>query len=430
MRRILWTMALVVVGVAPSPVQGQGLRDQVRDLFRFGNCGQFICLQTSFADHEQHFKPDADTSGTELINFLSNAIGTAISNIPVGATSSGATFEIGPTGAPTITSGSTGPIFGERSQTLGRGRLLVGFNVTQNNFQSIRGVKLSNINLTLTHEDTPPINALGAPQFEYDTIHIHTAMTTSLTAASLRMSYGLSNRVDIGIVVPILDLSLRGTSIGTISDVGESPPAHYFACPTCPANTFKLVDTARASGTATGIGDIAARAKFNVFQTQGAGLAILAEAWLPTGDYNNMLGAGRVAFAGSGIMSATFGPISPHINAGYVYRASTTENSAALTTVGADALVASNLTIAGDLIGQWQTGVSKVQLPAPAHYIDGSVIQRTTIPSIPDNIVAGSLGAKVLIAARFIGVANVMVPLSNGGIKSDVVWTVGLERNF
>ena len=190
------------------------------------------------------------------------------------------------------------------------------------------------------------------------------------------------------------------------------------------------MDTARAGGSATGIGDIAARAKFNVFQTPRAGFALLGEAWLPTGDYNNLLGAGRIAVSASGIASATFGVVSPHVNAGYLYRASTTETSAALTTIGADALLTSGVTIAGDLIGQWQTGPSKLKLPQPAHYIDGSVVRRTTIPSIPDNIVAASLGTKVLIVSRFIAVGNVMVPLSNGGMRPNVAGTLGVERNF
>jgi Putative MetA-pathway of phenol degradation len=424
MRRLV--CAVLLFGMGSAPLQGQGLRDQIRNLFRFGNCGQFICLQTSFANHQEHFEPDADTSGTELINFLSNAIATSISNIPVGATSSGATFTIGPNGIPEEQTGSSGPIYGERSQTLGRGRLLIGFDYTQNDYESVRGIKLSNLNLTLTHEDTPPVG-LGDPQFEYDTVGIHTDLRTPLSAFSLRMSYGLSNRVDIGVVVPILNLTLSGRSIGTIGDV-ETPPAHYFAEPS--PGVYQLVDTAHASGSASGIGDIAVRAKVNVFQSARVGFALLGETWLPTGNYDNLLGAGRMAVAGEGIASATFGAVSPHVNAGYVYRASATETSAILTTVGADAAAGSRVTFAGDLIGQWQAGPPKIQLPADAHYIDGSVIPRTTIPVIPDNIIDGSLGAKFLIGARVMGVANVMVPLTNGGMQSNFIWTLGVEKNF
>lgn len=425
MQRLAAVTTLLVLWAQPA--SSQGLRDQVRNLFRFGNCGQYICLQLSYANHEEHFKPDADTSGTELIDFLQNAIVTSVSNIPVGATSSGATFTLGPSGAPQMTSGgSTGPIFGERSQTLGRGRVLIGFNVTEMTFHSIRGVDLSNLNLTLTHEDTPPVG-LGDPQFEYDTIHIHTDLRTSLGEAALRMTYGVSNRVDLGIVIPVVNVSLSGTSIGTIGNT-ETPPAHYFKL--LAPGVYQVVDTAHASGSADGIGDISLRGKVNLFQTARAGVALLAEGWLPTGDYNNMLGAGRGAISGSGIFSATFGSVSPHVNAGYLYRASATETSAALTTVGADAGLSSRVTVAGDFIGQWQTEPSKLKLPQPAHYIDGSVVRRTTIPNIPDNILAGSLGTKVLIASRFIAVGNVMVPLSNGGMVPNVVWTVGLERNF
>jgi hypothetical protein len=143
-----------------------------------------------------------------------------------------------------------------------------------------------------------------------------------------------------------------------------------------------------------------------------------------------MLGAGRIAAAGLGIASATFGDFSPHINAGYIYRASTTETSAILTTLGADGLILKRVTLAGDFIGQWQAGPAKIQLPQPAHYIDGSVVQRTTIPSIPDNFIDGSFGLKFLVAAHVLGVANVIVPFTDAGMRSNVIWTLGAEWNF
>jgi hypothetical protein len=427
MRRIV--CALMTVVACAAPLRGQGLRDQVRNLFRFGNCGELVCLFLSPGNHGTHFNPDADTSGTELINFLSDAIVVSVDNIPVGATSSGTTFQIGPNGTPIATSGSSGPIFGERSQTLGRGRFLIGVGVTGNQYESIRGVKLSDINLTLTHRDNfPP--GLGDPSFEYDTLHIHTSMKVALTAYSLRMSYGLSNRIDVGVVVPVLDLSMSGTSIGTVFNTEnppEVPPPHYFKQI---GSTFQVTDTAHASGTATGIGDIAARVKVNLYQTRQEGVALLGEVRLPTGDNANLLGAGSAAFTAMAIASATYGPVSPHVNGGYVYRASKSQNSAALTTIGADASLSQRITLAADLIGQWQVGPNYLILPKPAHYIDGSVVRRTTIPSIPDNFVDGSFGAKALIAAQFTVVGNVIVPFTDAGMRSNLVWSVGLEKSF
>ena len=59
------------------------------------------------------------------------------------------------------TSSSAGPIFGERVQTVGRGRFLVGVNVTGVRFTSVRGVPLNNIALVFTHENI--CRATGAP---------------------------------------------------------------------------------------------------------------------------------------------------------------------------------------------------------------------------------------------------------------------------
>jgi hypothetical protein len=63
-------------------------------------------------------------------------------------------------------------------------------------------------------------------------------------------------------------------------------------------------------------------------------------------------------------------------------------------------------------------------------FIDGTVVPRTNIPNGTDNIVAASMGAKLLVGAGFIAVGNVLFPMTEGGMRPNATWTVGLERNF
>ena len=71
-----------------------------------------------------------------------------------------------------------------------------------------------------------------------------------------------------------------------------------------------------------------------------------------------------------------------------------------------------------------------ITLPKPVTYIDGTVVPRTNIPTGTDNIVAASMGGKLLVGAGFTMVGNVLFPISEGGMRPNATWTIGLERNF
>src|SRR5207249_6899293 len=67
----------------------------------------------------------------------------------------------------------------------------------------------------------------------------------------------------------------------------------------------------------TGLGDVAARLKVNVAQTKHVGVAMLLDARFPSGNADNLLGAGAFAGRGIGVVSATWGNTTPHLNLGY-----------------------------------------------------------------------------------------------------------------
>ncbi|MGH7537735.1 MAG: hypothetical protein ACREMF_03800, partial [Gemmatimonadales bacterium] len=157
---------LALLLLIATPLHSQSLRSKVQELFRFGGagCGNVpLCLYPGLpTQHGNHFITALVTGQTSIIGFLTDAIGVSVSNVPISATSSGATFTF--VGAlPVKTSVSSGPVFGERSQTLGRNKLLVGANVTGVSFQSLRGVPLQSIVFDFTHLDTPPDPPLGSP---------------------------------------------------------------------------------------------------------------------------------------------------------------------------------------------------------------------------------------------------------------------------
>ena len=130
------------------------------------------------------------------------------------------------------------------------------------------------------------------------------------------------------------------------------------------------------------------------------------------------------------ITSLTFKEFTPHGNIGYLYRTGQDQNSSVLAALGFDALISSPFTLAADVVGQWPVGTEKIHLPKPAVYLNGAVVPRTNIPNGKDDIVATAIGGKLLIGAGFTAVGNVLFPMTEGGMRPNATWTVGLERNF
>jgi hypothetical protein len=424
MAKLLQALCAVVFFVSSLGAQDD-VRSKVREIFQFGTCGSLICLSALTGVHGQHYNPDANAVGEVMVDFLSNAITNSVSSIPLGATSSGTTFTFDAAGLPVATAQSTGPIFGERSQTLGRGRFLISGKFTESSFSSLRGVPLTNLQMTLTHEDEPP-PGLGDPDFEHDTIHVATSIDASVSVFSLSATWGITNNVDVGFAIPIVNLSVSGTSIGTIVPTTGTVVHYWKGTATDP----QLVDTASASAMKNGIGDISIRAKFNLVQSPIGGAAFLTDVRLPTGKKDDLLGTGQTSVISWFITSLTLKQFTPHGNIGYIYRSGQNLNSGVLAAVGFDALIASPFTLAADVVGQWPVGTDKLQLPKPAVYLDGTVVPRTNIPTGKDDIVAASMGAKVLAGAGFTVVGNVLFPISEGGMRPNATWTVGLERAF
>lgn len=437
-------MLLAGLAVSPLHAQGSGLKGKIPDLFRFGDCPEALCLTSAVAAGHGHHYIGATVDGTNnLIDFLSGAIAVAVSNVPISTATSGITFSF-EGGAPVSTSTSAGPIFGERVQTLGRGRFLIGANVTGVEFTRVRGVPLDNVAFTFTHQnicrsDTSWVQgqvcpapfagdtALGTPTFENDVIEVNTSINLKLQVASLFLTYGLSNRIDVGVAVPFVRADLSGGSIARVTPF-SIPTPHFFGT----SSDQLLTAAAAINGTATGIGDIAARVKVNIGGTTRGAFGLLTEARFPTGDEKQFLGSGEFALRVLGIASARYGNFSPHLNAGYLYRSGTEITDAVLTTVGFDHLLGSWATLAADVIGQWQAGTSRLLVPKEVQFQVPfrRTVRPTNLPDRKDNLLDGSLGFKFRTGNGLTVVTNALVPLNDGGMRGNVVWTTGIEYNF
>ncbi|HVH66502.1 MAG TPA: hypothetical protein VM716_01405 [Gemmatimonadales bacterium] len=436
--------SLVSVMLVAAPLEAQGLREKISQLFIFADGKDPLFLggtagsDSATALHADHFVPSAVSDNGTLISFIGTAISQSVANLPVSATSGGSTFRF-EGGVPVPTSASPGPVFAERALTLGRGRVLVGANINRLHFESLRGVRLDGVQMTFTHENVkgPACDSLvgasctpyGVPTHENDVINLRLALDIDMTVTSFFLSFGLLDRVDVGVVLPIVSTSLRGTSDAQIVPFGGTTAQHFFGG--TPANP--LLSTSRfVEGAATGVGDIAARVKINVTRTERSNFSLLGDVRFPTGSADDLLGSGHVAARGLGILSARFGAFAPHANVGFLFRSGDTQNNAVLATVGFDHLMAPWATMAVDLVSELQVGTSKLQLPGPVTYDlpFRRTIAVTNIPNERDDLINGSFGFKFTTHAGITLVANTLWPLNRGGLRPNVLWTAGMEYNF
>jgi hypothetical protein len=444
MRHLLVTLPLVLA--AWAPLHAQDLRDRLSQLFIFGEGAEALFLggtgdpnnPAGIRAHGSHFIPAAVASNATVISFLTNAIGTSVASVPVSAASGGATFRF-QGGVPVRTSTSAGPIFAERAQTLGRGRLLAGLTRTGAQFKTFRGVSLDNLAFTFTHENSnfPGCDAIfggdcavyGIPSFENETIDLNLALDINLTVTAFLLTYGISDRIDLGVVLPIVTTSLEGTSNAQINPFASPPALHFFGGTT---DNPVLTASRFVEGSATGIGDVAARLKVNLREAEPLSAGILGEVRFPTGSEEDLLGSGAFAARGIAIVSARFGNFSPHANAGYVYRGGDFETDAVVGTLGFDHLLAPWATLAADLISELQVGDSPLVLPGAV--VLEAPFRRTISPSlIPDrrdDMVNASLGVKLTAVQGLTVIANGQWPLNRGGLRASTIWTAGLEYNF
>ena len=426
---------LLFLGLAAGRLPAQDhrhLRDRIPELFSFGSCGQPLCLDGSVSaanGHGDHFLPGVASANASIIGFLTDAIAVNASNLPLSASSSGQTFRF-EGGLPVKTSGSLGPIFAERAQTLGRGRLVVGANLSGVELTSLRGVPMDKLVLNFTHADVPGVGrpGLGDPEKENDIIQVRLQMYVNLLVSTFFATYGVSDRLDLSVAVPLVHTSLQGRSQAQIFPFGPTA-VHFF---TGTALDPGLSASAATFGSATGIGDIALRAKGSLRSAERFRVAVMADARLPTGSEADLTGSGHLALRGLAILSGRFGDVSPHLNLGYLLRGGSGRTDAFLVTAGFDHPLSGWTTLAADVLSEWQTGAGGLQLPGTVTLLYPFVrtVEPTNIPEMKDHRVVGSFGFKFRTPGGPLVVTNALVPLRRGGLQSSLVWTVGLDLSL
>lgn len=393
-------------------------------------------LQKSPGMHGQHFIPSNVASSTAVIDALTNFIGTSVSSFPLNSTVAGLTFDFS-SGRPVSTSTSLGPIFSERAQTMGSGLINFGLNFTYINFTKMRGINTNDLRLSFTHQDVGAPGMGDSPnEFDYIDMYMHMDINASILA--FYSTYGLTDRIDLGVAIPIVNVKMKSDPTAIMNSytfVNNDSANHFFGGTR--ANPVLEIQPGSIDDDATGLGDIAIRAKFNFLKNSSVDLAALAEYRIATGDDKNFLGLGSDQVSFFLIISKIIGDFAPHLNLGYKLNTGSTDLDEFLCHLGYDQKLSQQLTLAVDFIGDFELGAkdNALKFPKPVTVVraDGykETIDITNIPDYKhDNIINSAIGFKYRPREDMLIVGNVFLPINDGGLRADFIPTLGMDINF
>ena len=421
--------------------------------------------------HEAHFIPGLNA--TRAPHELHKAIVGQLSTFPLGTSSGGFTYTLDPsTGAITPGSTSFGPSFAERPLTIGRGKFSAGVQYQHVEYDSFEDADLGGqeIGFLLQHNNCcPPTDnnpaAVGntVPFFEGDLVETRYALNVQTDTTVVYANVGVASTLELGVAVPFVRtrLQIGGTSSIMRLSTANAPTIHSWD-----GRGGTIRDFPARNGSASGLGDVVVRGKV-AFVPGALGAAI--DLRLPTGDEAELLGTGGVQTRVMFIGSAPLGRISPHVNIGYVFSNGTlsseltevhvpaVDGSAALGnlaqptidlsvpdefvyTAGFDWAASRRVTIAADVIGRMLRGVSRFeQSDSTFQYrtANDAPLQTATRPQFnlrTDeenlNLVLGAVGAKVNIATNLLLTANVLFPVTSGGLRPQITPVIGFDYAF
>lgn len=435
-----------------------------------------------YANHAAQFEGDfISSSGLGPIN---EAVGIQATLLPIASPSSAIAFVYDPS-LKTFTpqaEETLGPIIGERAGTIGRNRLYVAFSFQYFDFDKIDGQTLSGLTSVLQHSPFPAdasdpacpnqtamtgTKYAGDPCFVRDFFQATTNINLSVHQYAIYATYGITPHLDLSVVVPFLNVNMAVSADTTIHTNAVAPVTpdtpggvfHQFnppAVPSCPTplNPPCLRATFTNSGSATGIGDVFLRGKYEIYKGERAGIALGVDVRVPSGDEQNFLGSGTTGVEPFGVFSYR-SRISPHVQIGYEVNGDSilagdfvgptaTNKKGGLPdrfvyTVGADVSIIKRLTGAFDIYGQRLFGASQL---FPTTYTDlgkCSDVNCTTLtpgtthadlgvrPSTDYNITSASLGLKYRLFGHLVMTGNVLLRLDDPGLRAKPVPLVGVS---
>jgi len=462
MKKVAWILGVVLgTVVLVSPVFARSLKTELRNNL-FGakdgifmsvpnaNTGGKIFLLSADPGLRGAFGKPIGTGGTGgTSDLFTRALGrqvlTESAVIPLPSGSAGFEYSYNPTlNVFERTSIGLGSIFNERVNTLGTGAFAFGVSYIRQEFDTFNGHDLSNLQITESlfgnKQSLGPFINRGLVKAT-----VNLDVTTNTTA--LWATYGLTDWVDVSLLVPVTVISLRAKStleqgvdnLGNPTTTLQDDLPVFLADSQCDPEKKKrqcnIADftilrkgTDPSKGTkfsflnadqkinnkvrksAAGFGDMILRTKARLLDSSWGNFGALAELTLPTGRKGDFLGDSAVKARFLLLYSKSLfnNRLNFHLNGGGKVTTQTSNKNTLEYGSAVDFMVTPQLSLVGELIGSW----------------------RVDPEGLPRNFIDGAFGFKVNPYKGFILNASFRIPATDDGLRSDLVYLGGLEYDF
>lgn len=349
---------------------------------------------------------------------INDLLGAQLVGFPIGSSAGGFTWTFNRNlNAFEQQSESFGPMFTDRPLTIGRNRFNIGANFQRSTFDNLESRSLRDGDIRIY---TGLALSGGRSLFIEDALDLELSANT----VSVFGTYGVTDRLDVGFAVPFVQVKMKARLDSRFGDQTSVDPDVFF--------------TDEREDSASGIGDVLVRAKYNIIPITGGGLAAGVDFRLPTGDEAELLGlAGGQAkiymAAGGGSRS-----VSPHVNIGYtfsgeselavdpesaVFAPSDEFNYAG----GVDVSLSPRFTLSGDLIGRTLREFGRLTEVSSEF---GSQYSEFQFETGNLHVVLGSVGSKFNLGGKGLITGNVLFPINKSGLRDNLTWVVGFEYSF
>ena len=389
MRMLRLAALVVVVSLGPASASAQ---ETVGEIISF--------LVTNQAVQTGDFERD-QAAAAAARDAITRSLLVNLTSVPLASSSSGFLYRLNPQlGTMERATESFGAFFVERALGPGRGRASFGASVSTSAFDRLGDLDLRDGSLVTV------ANQFRDEPGPFDT----EALTLRVRSRTLTLfgSVGVTDRLEIGGAVPVVELTLDGQRL----------------------NVYRGAETLQASGeaSASGVGDVALRAKYTVVSGAAGAVAAAAEVRLPTGDESNLLGTGATSYRFLGIGSLEQGRFTLHGNGGVVFGGISDE----LTVGGAVGVaVHPQFTLSGEVLVRRIAELAEIGLVNEPHPTIIGVDTARLAPGLPGAGVSTAVaGAKWNVGGSVVIGGHLAFPLARRGLTAPVTPTLTFEYAF
>jgi hypothetical protein len=438
--RYVWFFLLLSLSLATNSY-ARDLVDQFNTLF--GPRGLVLRPPTDprFISHVAHFS----SASAATFGLLTQQLAPSAADFPAISTTPGFTFRYDPQlQVFQRSSGSLGPIYVERPQTVGQGKLDIGISYLNVDFDRLNGKNLEGLRFRLQHGDccqpreNPPDP--GDPFFERDSIGVtYEKFSLRSHVVSLSATYGLTDNWDVNILLPIVFTSLNLRARAVIDDVGSQSQGLGGRIHVFPSGSQVQVQS--ANDNKTGVGDIQLRTKYHLPEFMGFNLGTGLALRLPSGSQGNFQGLGDVTLTPFITVAREYGPFDLHASSGLQINFDDSDRSRIRYAGGITFRLIEEIALLVDIVGSSNLQSDRISRKVTETLSDqqgnlppvDTEVTQIASRSLHTDVIDLNVGFKISpfgTKRSIVGFGTVFVPLNNDGLRADAIPAVGLEFGF